>query len=145
VSAILSVVHAALHAPAAQLSHNIVLRALPSLSPRARLNGVRLCVLTVSVVATVMALSVGRIKELVELASSFGSAGAFVVAMLGLFTRFGGPWAATAALLAGSIVWLVARFVLALPSPFLTGLAAALLGYVVLAVVERRAAVLPRL
>jgi Na+/proline symporter len=144
VSAILSVVHAALHAPAAQLSHNIVFRALPSLSPRARLNGVRLCVLAVSVVATAMALSVGRIKELVELASSFGSAGAFVVAMLGLFTRFGGPWAATAALLAGAIVWLVARFVLALPSPFLTGLAAAFLGYVVLALVERRAAMAPR-
>ncbi len=113
VSAILSVVHAALHAPAAQLSHNVVTRLMPGLSPRGRLTSVRVCVLALSVVAWVLANSVETIKELVELASAFGSAGAIVVALLGLFTGFGGPAAAMVALISGSLVWAVAKFLLA--------------------------------
>ncbi len=137
VSAILSVVHAALHAPAAQLSHNIVTRALPHLSSRGRLHSVRLTVLALSVVAWVLAGSVETIKELVELASAFGSAGAIVVALFGLFTRFGGPSAAVVALLAGSLVWAGGRFLLDLPAPYLTALASALFGYIATAIGER--------
>ncbi|MEZ5853580.1 MAG: hypothetical protein R3D67_02105 [Hyphomicrobiaceae bacterium] len=140
VSAILSVVHAALHAPAAQLSHNIVTRVVPGLSDRARLRVVRLCVLALSMVAYGLATSVDRIKELVELASAFGSAGAFVVAIFGLFTRFGGSGAAITALLAGSLVWAWGRFVMALETPYLVGLAAALAGYVLVGLIERHRA-----
>jgi Na+/proline symporter len=137
ISAILSVVHAALHAPASQLSHNIVVRALPNLSPGARLNSVRICVLLLSIAAYLLALSVDRIKELVELASAFGSAGAFVVAIFGLFTRFGGAGAALAALLAGSLVWAWAKFLFPLGTPYLVGLGAAFAAYVVVALMER--------
>ncbi len=138
VSAILSVVHAALHAPAAQLSHNVVTRVIPGLSPRARLASVRICVLGLSIVAWILANSVETIKELVELASAFGSAGAIVVALFGLFTGFGGPAAAAVALISGSLVWAAARFVLALPTPYLVALATALGTYVVVGLVERR-------
>ena len=139
VSAILSVVHAALHAPAAQLSHNIVGALMPGLSDRARLVSVRLSVLALSVVAWALALSVSTIKELVELASSFGSAGAVVVALFGLYGRHGGPWAALAALLAGSLVWAWGRFVLELPQPYLVALASSLAAYLLVAAGERLA------
>ncbi|MGE3916662.1 MAG: sodium:solute symporter family protein, partial [Hyphomicrobiaceae bacterium] len=140
VSAILSVVHAALHAPASQLAHNVVLRFWPRLSPRARLHAVRLCVLGLSLVAWALAGSVETIKELVELASAFGSAGAVVVALLGLFTRIGGPWAALAALATGSLVWAAGRFIAGLAAPSLVALAAAFAIYLAVAAVEHRVA-----
>ena len=138
VSAILSVVHAALHAPAAQLSHNVILRFRPGLSPGARLAVVRLCVFGLSIVAWLLAMSVDTIKELVELASAFGSAGAVVVALFGLFTSFGGAWAALAALLAGSLVWAAGRFALGLSVPYLIALVSALVVYVAVALAEGR-------
>ena len=137
VSAILSVVHAALHAPASQLSHNIILRFWPALSPGARLTMVRICVFALSIVAWLLAMSVDTIKELVELASAFGSAGAVVVALFGLFTTFGGAWAALAALLTGSLVWAAGRFAFGLSVPYLIALASALAAYVAIALVER--------
>lgn len=138
ISAILSVVHAALHAPAAQLSHNVVTPLAPAMSPRARLLAVRLTVLALSVVAFVLAIGSERIKELVETASAFGSAGAFVVAMFALFSRFGGPQAAIASLLAGILVWAWGRWLWSLPYPYLAAVAAALAAYVAVALVERQ-------
>ncbi|MGE0767259.1 MAG: sodium:solute symporter family protein [Hyphomicrobiaceae bacterium] len=138
VSAILSVVHAALHAPAAQLSHNVVVRLLPGLSPRGRLLSVRLSVLALSAVAWVLAQSVTTIKELVELASAFGSAGAIVVALFGLFTSFGGAAAAIVALASGSLVWAIGKFVLELPAPYLIALGVSLTAYIAVGLTERR-------
>ena len=136
VSAILSVVHAALHAPAAQVSHNIVSRFFPHLPPRTRLTSVRLSVLGLSVIAWLLANSVESIKELVELASAFGSAGAVVVALFGLFTPFGGPWAAFVTLIAGSLVWASGKFLLGLEAPYLIALASALIAYVAVGLTE---------
>ncbi len=138
VSAILSVVHAALHAPAAQLSHNVVTRLVPGLSPGARLASVRICVLVLSIVAWVLANSVETIKELVELASAFGSAGAIVVALFGLFTGFGGPAAAAVALLSGSLVWAGGKFLFAVSTPYLIALATALSAYIIVGILEQR-------
>lgn len=136
VSAILSVVHAALHAPAAQLSHNIITPLRPQLSAQGRLTAVRLTVLGLSVVAFGLAHSVERIKELVETASAFGSAGAFVVAIMGLFTRFGGPHAAVASLISGVVVWAAGKVWLGLSVPYLSALGAATIAYVAIALLE---------
>jgi Na+/proline symporter len=138
VSAILSVVHAALHAPAAQVSHNVVIRLLPGLSPRGRLYCVRLSVLILSAIAWALAQSVATIKELVELASAFGSAGAIVVALFGLFTGFGGAAAAVASLVSGSVIWAAGKFALELQAPYLIALFASLAVYVLVALFERR-------
>ena len=140
VSAILSTVHAALHAPAAQVSHNIVVRMIPGIGAHAKLWAVRLTVMGLSVVAYLLALTSDRIHDLVETASAFGSAGVFVVALFALFTRFGGVGSAYASLSAGMLVWLVARFALDFEAPYLTALAAALTAYVGMAVIERRSA-----
>jgi solute:Na+ symporter, SSS family len=138
ISAILSVVHAALHAPAAQIWHNVAGPLVPDMSARARLTSVRLAVLALSIVAFLLAQSVERIKELVETASAFGSAGAFVVTMFALFSRFGGPLAASASLAAGILVWAGGRWALGLELPYLTALAAAFAAYVAVGLMEAR-------
>jgi Na+/proline symporter len=135
ISAILSVVHAALHAPAAQISHNLVGK---TSSPEAGLWRVRLTVLALSLVAFVLALSVSRIKELVEIASAFGSAGVLVAALFGLFTRLGGPRSAIAAMLTGLGAWAIGRFVLGTTMPYVTAIALSTVVYVAVALAERR-------
>jgi Na+/proline symporter len=139
ISAILSVVHAALHAPASQVSHNIIVSMTPGMSDRSKLVSVRMTVLALSVIAFVLALSVERIKDLVELASAFGSAGVFVTTIFALFTRIGGPQAATSAMLTGMTAWVVGRFVLQLPAPYLTAMAMSAAVYLGMAMLEGRA------
>jgi solute:Na+ symporter, SSS family len=133
ISAILSTVHSALHGPASQVSHNIVLRMLPGLPPGQKLWVVRATVMALSLAAYTLSLSSERIHDLVETASAFGSAGVFVVAIFALFTAYGGSASAYGALFAGMIVWLVAKFVFALDVPYLLALAASVAIYVALA------------
>ena len=138
ISAILSAVHAALHAPASQISHNIVVRLIPGMTDRSKLWSVRMTVMGLSIVAYLISVSSQRIHDLVETASAFGSAGIFVAALFALFTRFGGPAAAYVSVGAGMLVWAGGRYLLDLSTPYLAGLAAATLGYVVVALVEPR-------
>lgn len=133
ISAILSTVHSALHGPASQVSHNIVLRLFPNLPGRSKLWVVRGTVMALSVVAYTLSLSSERIHDLVETASAFGSAGVFVVAIFALFTNYGGPASAYGALLSGMIVWLIAKFIAGLHAPYLLALVSALAAYVLLA------------
>ena len=90
ISAILSTVHSALHAPASQISHNIVVRLVPGITDRGKLWCVRLTVMALSIVAYLLSVTSERIHDLVETASAFGSAGVFITALFALFTRFGG-------------------------------------------------------
>lgn len=136
VSAILSVTHAALHGASAQVSHNIVTPWMPDASALRRLWLARLTVMGLSIVAVALALTSERIKELVEYASSAGSAGVFVVAMFALFTRFGGRLAAFGAIAAGIVTWPLGRFVLAFEHPYTIALVVSLVLYVGLALAE---------
>ena len=128
ISAILSVVHSALHAPAAQISHNLIERWSPTSPTGASSGRCGSTVLALSIVAFAISLSSEGIKELVETASAFGSAGVFVATLFALFTRFGGPLSAYASVGAGHAgvgrrqVWL------GLATPYLLGLLAALVG-----------------
>ena len=141
ISAILSVVHSALHAPAAQVSHNLLDRAVPGLSDAAKLWAVRLTVLLLSIVAFVISFTSEGIRDLVETASAFGSAGVFVTALFALFTRFGGPLSAYASVATGMIVWAAGKYLYETATPYLLGLLAALVGYVLVAVMARLLAV----
>jgi Na+/proline symporter len=129
ISAILSVVHAALHAPAAQISHNLIEPMNPRLTDSGKLWSVRMTVLALSVVAALISFSSERIKDLIETASAFGSAGIFVATLFALFTRIGGPLSAYASVAAGMVVWATGKYVLGLSTPYLLGLLAALIGY----------------
>ena len=129
ISAILSVVHAALHAPAAQISHNLIEPINPQLSDSGKLWSVRMTVLALSVVAALISFSSERIKDLIETASAFGSAGIFVATLFALFTRIGGPLSAYVSVASGMMVWAVGKYAVGLGTPYLLGLLAALVGY----------------
>jgi Na+/proline symporter len=131
ISAILSAVHSALHAPASQVSHNIVVRLIPGISDRGKLWSVRATVMLLSLVAYLISVSSQRIHDLVETASAFGSAGVFVATLFALFTQFGGPASAYVSIVAGMVVWAGGKYVVGLTVPYLAGLLAATIAYVV--------------
>lgn len=137
ISAILSAVHAALHAPAAQISHNIVVRVLPNVTERGKLWAVRFTVLALSIVAYSIAVTSHTIKELVETASAFGSAGVFVVTLFALFTRFGGALSAYASSATGLIVWASGEYLIGLSFPYISAILASAVAYVGCGLYER--------
>ena len=129
ISAILSTVDSCLLAGSSLVTHNIVLKIWPDLSERARLRVSRLGVLIMGLLSFVLALRAESIKDLVEFASAFGSAGVFVVASFALFTRVGGPLSAAAGLTTGFVVWGVGAWS-GWAAPYVTALVAALVTYV---------------
>jgi hypothetical protein len=60
------------------------------------------------------------------------------VALFGLFTRFGGPRAALAALIAGALAWPLGKFAADLSFPYHSALGTALACYVGVALFEDR-------
>lgn len=133
ISAILSNVHSSLHAPASQVAHNIILKRRRYLDPSGRLFTVRMTVLMLSIVAFALALTSDRIKDLVEIASAFGSAGVIVTTLFAVFTRIGGPSSAAAAVVTGVSIWALGRFGLGWQAPYITALALSTLAYLVMA------------
>lgn len=129
VSAILSTVDSALLVASGLVSHNLLIPLRPGMTERQKVRLARGGVAVFGVLAYVLALHADGVYALVEEASAFGSAGIFVVVTLGLFTRWGGPRAATLSLLAGLAVWVLGAYVLAWETPYLASLAAALGGY----------------
>ncbi len=140
ISAVLSTVHATLHAPAAQVSHNLIAGMRPGMSPPTKLITVRSVVAALTVVAYLLAASSETIKELVETASAFGSAGVFVVLMFAIFSNVGGPFSAYAAIGVGMITWAGSKYLLEWEAPYITALALSLLAYVAAAALDRRPA-----
>lgn len=138
ISAILSTVDSALLAAASLTSQNLVLPLRPNLSDAGKLRTARLCVLVFAGFAFLLARSADHVHELVEGASAFGTGGLFVVFVLGISTRLGGPHSALAALGVGLLTWLAGRYVFAWTAPFLTSMAAAALAFAVVAVLEGR-------
>lgn len=133
VSAILSTVDSTLLAASSLLSHNLVPSFRPALSDAQKLRLARVLVVVFGTAAYVVALHAEGVYALVESASSFGSAGLFVVLGFGLFSRLGGPPSALAALGLGTLVWLVGTYLVAFPAPYLAALLAACVAYLVLA------------
>ncbi len=133
VSAILSTVDSALLVAAGMLSHNLAVPLLPGLSERDKVRLARAGVALLGLVAYGMAYRAERVYDLVEEASSFGSAGIVTVVCFGLFTRIGGTGSALAALLCGVGTWILGAYVLGLPYPYLTSLAAAAGAYLAFA------------
>jgi solute:Na+ symporter, SSS family len=140
ISAILSTVDSVLLSGGSIISHNIVAPLRPGLSEAGRVRAARGCVVALGLVAFAIALRSTTIHELVETASSIGSAGLIVVAVFGLFTRFGGPAAAIAALLTGALVWFAGMIFSFTSVPYVLAVGLAVLAYVVVGLLPRRPA-----
>lgn len=138
VSAILSTVDSTLLAAASLTAHNLVLPLRPGLSEAAKVRWSRAGVIAFGLVAWGLAVQAETIFGLVESASAFGSAGIFVIVVMGLFTRFGGSWSALAALAAGMVIWVVGSYVLEWEVVYLWALAGAFAGYAAVGAIETR-------
>lgn len=133
VSAILSTIDSILLSIGGLVSHNVLVPTFGIESERKKLLSARAVVLVAGALAFVLALYAEGVYDLVETASSFGTAGVLVTTLLGLFTRWGGARAALLALATGLIVTPLAEYVFELPAPFVTSIAAALVAYLVIA------------
>jgi SSS family transporter len=136
VSAILSTVDSALLAASSLLSHNVLIPLRPGMQERHKVRLERWGVALMGIVAYLLALYAEGVYDLVKDASSFGSAGIFVVFILGLFTKFGGGRSAVSTLTVGALVWLIGHYVLDFDFSYLLALAASLVAYVSVALFE---------
>ncbi len=140
ISAILSTVDTTLLVCSSLVSHNIIVAARPGMSEGAKVRVARSGVAIFGVIAYVIALHADGVYSLVEEASSFGSAGIFIVVTIGLFTTWGRAAAAAASLVAGVVAWIVGAYVMQLELPYLTSLVAAIAAYSIVAMVQRERA-----
>jgi SSS family transporter len=129
VSAILSTVDSALLVCGSLVSHNLAPVVRPGIDDATRVKVARASVFGFGIVAYFLARSSESVHGLVELASSFGSAGVCVGAIMGLYARRGGPRAAYAGLFAGAAGFLFARYVLNSEIAFLISLGCAAAGF----------------
>jgi SSS family solute:Na+ symporter len=139
VSAILSTVDSALLAAGALTAHNVVVPLFPGLGERGKLLVNRSATVLYGVIACGLALSAEGVYELVETASSLGTSGILWLLLFSLYSkRFGGPIAATAALISGVAAFVVSSAVLDLETPFLISCAVSLGLYAAIALFEKR-------
>lgn len=124
ISAILSTVDTILLVAGGIAAHNIVGPVFNITDDRMKLLLARSGVLLFGAMSLYLALGGRGVAELVEESSSFGTAGTLVVVSFGLFTKIGGPMAATLALL-GGLASYAAASAMALAYPFLTSVASA--------------------
>ncbi|HEX5577115.1 MAG TPA: hypothetical protein VFX40_02010, partial [Gemmatimonadaceae bacterium] len=136
--AILSTVDTTLLVCSSLVSHNIIVAARPGMSEKSKVRLARSGVATFGLIAYVIALHAEGVYDLVEEASSFGSAGIFTVVTLGLFTRWGGALAATASLVAGVVTWVACAYLFTVELPYLASLAASVAAYAIAAAVRQR-------
>lgn len=136
VSAILSTVDSTLLVGAGLGAHNLVLPQLKSPTDRTRVLVTRSFVALGGVVAWLLALTADGVLRLIEVSSSFGSAGILVTVLFALFTSYGGARAALATLIGGVLAYVVASL-FAVDTPFLLSLAVSLALYVGVGYFER--------
>lgn len=141
IAAILSTVDSCLLVVASVVARNLVPHHHPTNGASAgRLGLARWSVAGAGLIAYGLARSNWNVKELVEEASGFGSAGVFVLAVVGLYGRSGRALAANLTLLAGLSTWLGTRclFAASCDHPYLTSLGAAGLAFVIGRGIESR-------
>lgn len=136
VSAILSTVDSTLLVCASLASHDLVLPLLDAPDERLKLRLARGGVVVFGLLAFLLALRSEGVADLVELASSLGSSGLFVLLVFGLFTRLGGAASGLGALASGLGVFLWARAA-GSEAPFLVSLAASAAVFLLLAPLAR--------
>lgn len=129
ISAIISTIDSILLAVSALISHNLLVPVLKLKSDRARVLSARIVVLVSGVAAYLIALYSKGIYNLVLTASSFGTAGILVITLAGLFTKWGGPPAAIASMVAGFVLTPLNMYVFDLQAPFLTSILGAGLAF----------------
>lgn len=134
IAAILSTIDSILLGVSALLSHNFLVPAFKIEKESAKVLCARLVVGASGLICYVLAVSAESIYELLEEASSFGTAGVLVATLGGALLRFGEGRSACAALCCGLLATPLCRFVFDLQAPFLASIALSATAYAVFAV-----------
>jgi len=132
ISAILSTVDSVMLSGASIISNNLLELIFPPKTSAARLLYIRGSVVGLGLTAYLLASTTQSVKELVEISSAFGSSGLFPVLCFGLFSSFGGPLAASAALLTGIASWVMLS-ALEVSAPYSLSVFASTLIYILIA------------
>lgn len=143
IAALLSTIDSIFLSVSALTSQNLLHRFLDGASKRRELLTARMLVIAAAAISFVIAITSTGIYDLVEMASSFGTAGLVVVTLFGLWTRAGGLWAANLGLFSGAISYPIADSILDVQAPFLTAIAAAAVGFLAGVFAEKIAAKSP--
>ncbi len=138
ISAILSTIDTILLSCAALTSQNIIYPLLKNKSEKHKLHVARVIVVIAALCAYGIAHFSTGIYPLLEAASSFGTSGLLIITFFGIYTRWGGPLAGTLALISGMIFYQLGDLLWVLEAPFLTAILAALIAYILGAVIESK-------
>lgn len=131
ISALLATIDSILLSAGALVSHNLVMPYAKLKNERHILMLSRGVVLLSGVVAYLLAVYSTGIYDLLEQASSFGTAGILVITLCGLWFRFGDSRASFACLLTGLCTTPIAEHFFEVESPFLASILASLLVYLI--------------
>lgn len=133
ISAILSTVDSTLLTISALISHNLFGSFVKNQNEAQKVKMARLFVVISGIAGFVLAFYAEGIYALVEMASSFGTAGVLVITLLGLYTKWGNSLAAGMALISGLVSTPLYEYVLELEAPFMSSILTSLLTYVLAA------------
>jgi SSS family transporter len=139
ISAILSTINSTLLSISALVGHNIILPLRPGMSEKGKVLLQRLIVVLAGLATFGIAAAGENIYSLIEMSSSFGSAGLLVCLLFGLWTGFGGKWAALATLAAGAVSAYVFQYVLEWDAGYLASIGVSIIVYGAVSVFDRAA------
>lgn len=130
ISAILATVDSILLSASALVSHNLLIPFFQIKNEKHKILSARVMVIVSALISVAIAFSSDSIYQLVEVASSFGTAGVLVITLCGLHFRWGGTLSASLALVAGLVVLPIAEYGLQLEAPFIVTILTSLALYV---------------
>jgi len=137
-SAILSTVDSTLLTVSAFVTQNLLTNSDPTKSDSAKLRTARICVVASGIAAIGFAVSAEGIYELVYAASSFGTAGIFIIFTMGISGKHGGAFAAGLTAVAGVVLLPIYEYLLDFRAPFVMTILSCLGIYLFVAVLEKR-------
>lgn len=138
ISAILSTVDSALLVASSLVSHNIVVKQKPEMPEFKKVGWARFFVLVFGIMAWVIATNADGVYNLVVDAAAFGTSGIFTIVVFGLFSRFGGKFAAAITMFTAMGIWLSATYIFDISWAYLLSLICAIGAYVITAFFENR-------
>lgn len=129
ISAILATIDSILLSLSALLTHNILIPTLKVTDDKKKIQLARVVIVLSGIVAFGIAMTSDSIYDLVETASSFGTAGVLVITLAALVTKKSSPWAAGFALTAGIVTTPLAEYSWQVDAPFLTSIIASTIAF----------------
>lgn len=137
VAAILSTVDGTFLTVSSLLEHNIVSPLAPGLREMQRVWVARSIIAVTGVIAYVIATGGDNIYALVQLSSSFGTAGVLITVLFGLWTGLGGPVTGMATLFVGASITSFFGDWLELEAPFITAVLMSAATFIVVGTIEK--------